>query len=236
MPRDLLTPEAPLKGDAQAILSFALSGSLGRIALVSSFGAESVVLLHMVSQLAPQTPVIFIDTLMLFPETLAYQRAVAERLQLQDLRVIQPDPEALFSADPDGLLHRADPDACCALRKTRSLTAALAGFDGWITGRKRFQGASRANMEVIERDAASGLVKVNPLADWDIARIAAYRERHTLPPHPMLARGFQSIGCTPCTSPVAPGEDPRAGRWRGHEKTECGIHIRDGRVIRGTGS
>jgi len=236
MPRDLLTPEAPLKGDAQAILNFALSGSLGRIALVSSFGAESVVLLHMVSKLAPQTPVIFIDTLMLFPETLAYQRAVAERLQLQDLRVIQPDPEALFSRDPDGLLHRTDPDACCALRKTQSLTAALDGFDGWITGRKRFQGASRADMELVERDADSGLIKVNPLADWDIARIAAYRERHALPPHPMIARGYQSIGCAPCTSPVAEGEDPRAGRWRGHEKTECGIHIRDGRVIRGTDS
>ncbi|WP_417587289.1 phosphoadenylyl-sulfate reductase [Pararhodobacter oceanensis] len=233
MPRDTSPINLTHKADAQGVLRHALSGALGRIAMVSSFGAESVVLLHMVAQIAPATPVIFIDTLMLFPETLAYQREVAERLNLSDLRIIQPDPEALFAKDPDGILHLAEPDACCDLRKTQVLDKALNGFDGWITGRKRFQGASRAGLEPYERDTATGLIKVNPLADWDIARIRAYREAHDLPPHPLVAKGFQSIGCAPCTSPVAAGEDPRAGRWRGQEKIECGIHVQDGRVIRG---
>lgn len=232
MPRDLSTLNARFASDAPGALGFALSGALGRIALVSSFGAESVVLLHMVAQIAPQTPVLFIDTLLLFPETLAYQRALAERLALQDLRVIGPDREALFAEDPDATLHHAAPDACCDLRKTRPLAGALQGFDGWISGRKRVQGGLRADLDLFERDMASGQIKVNPLAGWDARQVGAYIDRHDLPRHPLVAKGYASIGCAPCTGPVAAGEDPRAGRWRGQDKTECGIHIQDGRVIR----
>jgi phosphoadenosine phosphosulfate reductase len=232
MPRDLATLNARFGQDAETALRFSLSGALGEIALVSSFGADSVVLLHMVAQIAPQTPVLFIDTLMLFPETLAYQRTLAEKLALRDLRVIGPDREALFADDPDATLHRAAPDACCDLRKTRPLARALQGFDGWISGRKRMQGGERADLDLFERDTASGQTKVNPLASWDVRQIAAYIDRHDLPRHPLVAKGYASIGCAPCTGPVAAGEDPRAGRWRGQDKTECGIHIQDGRVIR----
>jgi len=208
--------------------------ALGKVALVSSFGADSVVLLHMVSQIAPETPVLFLDTLMLFPETLAYQRELAETLALRDLRVITPDRNALFSQDPDALLHRARPDDCCAFRKTLPLAGALEGFDGWITGRKRFQGGSRAALAAFEAEDGTGRIKLNPLADWSAQDIAAYVTRHALPRHPMVARGYPSIGCMPCTSRVETGEDIRAGRWRGHDKTECGIHVIGGRVVRGT--
>jgi phosphoadenosine phosphosulfate reductase len=113
------------------------------------------------------------------------------------------------------------------LRKTRPLERALAEFDGWITGRKRFQGGARVDLDLFEGEA-SGRIKVNPLAHWDARAVAAYLDRHALPRHPLVARGFASIGCAPCTGPVAEGEDPRAGRWRGQEKTECGIHVVDG--------
>ncbi|RMH50925.1 MAG: phosphoadenylyl-sulfate reductase [Alphaproteobacteria bacterium] len=203
----------------------------GRIALVSSFGAEAVVLLHMVSLVDRATPVLFVDTGALFPETLSYQRAVAGLLGLSDIRHLRPDPAALAVADPDGQLHRRDPDACCALRKVAPLDAALAGFDAWITGRKRFQAATRAALPFRERDEA-GRVKLNPLADWSAAELGAWRIAHGLPAHPLVERGYPSIGCAPCTSPVAEGEHPRAGRWRGRDKEECGIHIVGGRVIR----
>lgn len=231
----LTTPEGlnARFGDAgDAALRHVLSGALGTAALVSSFGAESAVLLHLVAQIAPQTPVLFIDTLLLFPETLAYQRQLSEALGLRDVRRIAPSRRALFARDPDGVLHLAEPDACCALRKTEALDAALEGIDVWITGRKRFQGGQRAALDLFEADGAR--IKLNPLAGWDAARIAGYMDRHALPRHPLVDRGYPSIGCAPCTGPVAPGEDPRAGRWRGRDKVECGIHVRDGRVIRGT--
>jgi len=197
----------------------------GGTALVSSFGADSAVLLHMVSRIAPTTPVLFLETGMLFAETLVYQRALAARLGLGDVRLIRPDPADLAAEDPDGDLNGRDPDACCALRKTRPLARALAGFEAWITGRKRAQASTRAAMPVFEVEDATGRIKVNPLADWTAERLRAYRRDHALPAHPLEARGYPSIGCAPCTTPVAPGEDPRAGRWRGKAKVECGIHF-----------
>ncbi len=232
MPRDLNRLNARYADDADGALRFALSGALGRIAMVSSFGAESAVLLNMVAAIDPATPVLFIDTLLLFPETMAYQRDLAQHLGLRDLRVIAPDRADLFAQDPDAVLHRSAPDSCCTLRKAQPLEHALQGFDGWITGRKRFQGGARVALDAFERDSDTGHLKVNPLANWDSARLGAYLDRHALPRHPLVARGFASIGCAPCTGPVAAGEDPRAGRWRGQDKTECGIHIVDGRVIR----
>ena len=200
---------------AVQVLRHALADpDLGKVALVSSFGAESVVLLHMLSVVAPDTPVLFIDTEMLFPETLAYQRQIAERLPLTDIRVIRASAEQIAARDPDGTLHQRDTDACCDLRKVVPLEAALAGFDGWITGRKRFQGGQRVELEFFEPEAP-GRLRVNPLAHWRPQDVADYMDENALPRHPLVARGYPSIGCAPCTSPVKPGEDPRAGRWRG---------------------
>ncbi|WP_343082410.1 phosphoadenylyl-sulfate reductase [Ostreiculturibacter nitratireducens] len=218
---------------ATAVLERAFSDpEVGRVALVSSFGAESVVLLHLVSVLAPATPVLFIDTEMLFPETLAYQRQIAESLPLTGIRVIRADPAARAVADPDGTLHKANPDACCALRKTEPLERALEPFDAWITGRKRFQGSTRATIDFFEAETTSR-IKVNPLAHWGREDLEDYIVNNRLPRHPLVAKGYPSIGCAPCTTPVAAGEDPRSGRWRGSEKTECGIHFINGKIVRG---
>ena len=219
---------------ATAVLYHALADpDLGRVALVSSFGAESVVLLHLVSVMAPATPVLFVDTRMLFPETLDYQRRLADRLNLQDIRVIRADATRLAEADAAGDLHARDSDACCALRKTEPLERALADFDGWITGRKRYQGATRDQVEFFEAEGDTR-IKVNPLAHWGREDLEEYMVENRLPRHPLVAKGYPSIGCAPCTSPVKPGEDPRAGRWRGSQKTECGIHFIDGKPVRTT--
>ena len=204
---------------------------VGNVALVSSFGAESVVLLHMVAVIKPETPVLFIDTEMLFPETLAYQAEVAEKLGLTNVQRISPDPADLKRYDPEGYLHLADYDTCCDIRKTRPLERALQGFDGWITGRKRFQGSTRAALDFFEEDGAHR-IKVNPLAHWTKDDVKDYMLNNRLPRHPLVAKGYPSLGCLPCTTPVKPGEDERAGRWRGTGKVECGIHIVDGKVVR----
>lgn len=202
----------------------------GNIALVSSFGAESVVLLHMVAVLNRRTPVLFIDTEMLFTDTLVYQAEVAERLDLRNLRIIRANDIA--SRDPDGTLHQRDTDACCALRKTEPLNRALDGYDGWITGRKRFQSGTRAALDFFEVDEGTSRIKVNPLAHWAPDDVRAYMDENRLPRHPLVAKGYPSIGCAPCTSPVAAGEDPRAGRWRDQTKDECGIHFVNGKMVR----
>ena len=215
------------KSDAQTVLRHVLDDvQIGKMALVSSFGAESVVLLHMVAQIDKSTPVIFLDTEMLFPETLTYQREVASALGLTDLRVISPDRNDLLTEDVDGLLHQADTDACCDLRKTRPLAKALEGFDGWITGRKQFQGGKRAKLPLFEKDGRK--IKVNPLANWSAEDLQNYIAKYNLPRHPLVAKGYPSVGCMPCTTRVSDHEDQRAGRWRNSEKTECGIHFGTG--------
>ncbi len=195
----------------------------GPLAMVSSFGAESVVLLHMVAQIDPALPVIFLDTEMLFPQTLAYQRQLAATLGLRDIRRITPDRIETLRRDPDNLLHRYDQNACCTLRKSEPLERALAGFGGWISGRKRFQGGQRRALGLLEADTKQR-IKINPLAHWGKAEISAYMAAHDLPRHPLVAQGYPSVGCMPCTTPASATEDPRAGRWRGAQKTECGIH------------
>jgi phosphoadenosine phosphosulfate reductase len=217
---------------ATDVLTHALRDpAVGRVALVSSFGAESVVLLHLLSVIRPETPVIFVDTQMLFAETLAYQEELARSLKLSDIRTVFPDPVETSVEDPDGTLHQFNTDACCALRKTQPLERALQGFDGWITGRKRYQGPTRTALEFFEAEGETRL-KINPLAHWGREDIEEYIVNNRLPRHPLVAKGYPSIGCAPCTSPVKPGEDPRAGRWRGSEKTECGIHFINGRMVR----
>jgi phosphoadenosine phosphosulfate reductase len=195
----------------------------GRTALVTSFGAESAVLLHLVAGIDPRAPVIFLETGKLFPETLAYRDLLTERLGLQDVRSVKPDAAALLAADPAGDLWRRNPDLCCRLRKVEPLARALDGFAAWINGRKRYQGADRISLPLVER--AGGRIKLNPLAHWAEDEIARYFAAHRLPRHPLEAQGYRSVGCAPCTTQAAPGEGARAGRWRGSEKTECGIHF-----------
>ena len=212
------------KSDAQTILRHSLDDlHIGKVALVSSFGAESVVLLHMTAQIDPGTPVIFLDTEMLFEETLTYQHDVAQFLGLSDVRVITPDRNAVLQHDVDGLLHQADVNACCNLRKVQPLETALAEFDGWITGRKQFQNGSRAQLPHFEKQGRR--IKINPLANWGPDDLRAYMDAYDLPRHPLVAQGYPSVGCWPCTTRVAAHENSRAGRWRETSKTECGIHF-----------
>jgi phosphoadenosine phosphosulfate reductase len=196
----------------------------GKIALVSSFGTESAILLNMIAQIDKATPVIFLDTGKLFPETLAYRDALVASLGLTDVRAIKPSGKQLAAYDPDGRLWQRDPDLCCAIRKTNPLDGALEGFEAWITGRKRSQGGTRAHMNMVEA-GPDGRVTVNPLAFWSDAQLEAYFEAHDLPRHPLQSEGYASIGCATCTQRVQAGEDKRAGRWAGLDKTECGIHM-----------
>jgi phosphoadenosine phosphosulfate reductase len=193
----------------------------GELALVSSFGAESASLLHMIARVDRRLPVIFIDTDKHFPQTLDYRDALVARLKLTDVRIAHPDKNEVAAEDPKGDLWRANPDACCTLRKVRPNERALKGFAAWISGRKRHHGGVRANLPPVEHDGAR--FKLNPLASWTPREINAYMKAHDLPPHPLVAQGFPSIGCWPCTSPTE-GTDARAGRWAGSGKTECGIH------------
>lgn len=195
---------------------------LGRIALSSSFGAEAAVLLDLVAQVDPATPVIFIDTGKLFEETYNYLALLSDHLGLTDVRSISPDLARLQESDPNGNLWESDPDACCHIRKVEPLERALTGFDAWITGRKQYHGDLRLTLEPIE--AVDGFIKINPLVNWSHEKIQTVLSERKLPPHPLVARGYPSIGCYHCTREVAEGEDLRAGRWAGEEKTECGIH------------
>ncbi len=214
---------------ATEVLQYALSLPT-KIALVSSFGAESVVLLHMAAVIDQSTPVLFIDTQMLFTETLVYQQDLTERLGLRNLHIIRAADTA--TQDPQNRLHEHAPNACCNLRKNAPLQAALTGYDGWITGRKRFQSGTRSALAFFEIDPQANRLKINPLAHWTPADVADYIAENRLPRHPMVARGYPSIGCIPCTTPVANGEDPRAGRWRDSDKDECGLHLVNGKLTR----
>lgn len=198
---------------------------VGDIALVSSFGAESAALLHLVSRIDASIPVLFLDTGKHFPETLAYRDELTDRFGLNRVD-LYPDLADLEARDNTGLRWSYDPDGCCELRKVKPLENALARFDASLTGRKAFQSSTRANLPRFEVDTADaqGRLKINPLIDWDAQRIAAYFEEHDLPRHPLIERGFASIGCSPCTRAIKPGEDPRSGRWAGWDKVECGIH------------
>jgi phosphoadenosine phosphosulfate reductase len=193
-----------------------------RLALVSSFGAESAVLLHLAAQVDRTMPVLFLDTGMLFGQTLDHRRNLAARLGLTDVRDLRPRFEDLALADPGADLWRTDTDACCRVRKVLPLDRALHGFDAWLTGRKRFHGGDRLRLPVAE--SSEGKIKLNPLVNWSKADLDAYAARHELPPHPLVAAGFPSVGCWPCTQPASDDEDVRAGRWAGSQKTECGIH------------
>jgi phosphoadenosine phosphosulfate reductase len=193
-----------------------------RLAVVSSFGTESAALLKVMADVDPAIPVIFLDTGWLFEETLAYRDTLIAALGLRDVRSIKPLEKTLDQADPERDLWFSDPDACCRIRKVEPLARALQPFDAWINGRKRFQGGARAAIAVVEEDGMR--LKFNPFANVSRETIAAIYAEAKLPPHPLAASGYLSVGCMPCTSRTQPDEDVRAGRWRGRPKTECGIH------------
>jgi phosphoadenosine phosphosulfate reductase len=193
-----------------------------QLALVSSFGTESAALLKVMADVDPAIPVIFLDTGWLFEETLAYRDTLIAALGLRDVRSIKPLAEALSRQDPDRELWFTDPDACCRIRKVEPLARALKPFSAWINGRKRFQGGARAEIPVVEDDGDK--LKFNPFANVSREEIEAIYKLAKLPPHPLVASGYLSVGCMPCSSRTAPDEDARAGRWRGKGKTECGIH------------
>ncbi|MDO8322543.1 MAG: phosphoadenylyl-sulfate reductase [Phenylobacterium sp.] len=223
-------PQIALRLDAElrhahpaTVLESAVETFGDKLALVSSFGAESAVLLHMVSRIKRDMPIMFLDTGMLFGQTLDYRRNLAAKLGLTEVRDLRPIYTDLATVDPKANLWQTDTDACCNIRKVIPLDAALKDFDAWITGRKRFHGGDRLSLPVVEQ--ADGQVKFNPLANWGKTELDAYMAEHDLPAHPLVAQGFPSIGCWPCTKPVEEGEDVRAGRWAGSEKTECGIHV-----------
>ncbi|BCH28642.1 phosphoadenosine phosphosulfate reductase [Mesorhizobium sp. L-8-10] len=201
----------------------ALHDFAGGIVAVSSFGADSAVLLHMIAEVDRGLPVIFLDTGKHFGETLEYRDALIADLGLTDIRVVTPDEAALDRDDPDGTLHGRDTEACCAIRKVEPMARGVEPFRAWFTGRKRFQAATRAALPVFE--SVGIRTRINPLARWTTADLADYMRRHALRENPLVAYGYLSIGCFPCTQPVKPGEDARSGRWAGQAKTECGIHL-----------
>ena len=211
-----LAPMAVVEKAARALFA-------GEIAAVSSFGADSAVLLHMLAAVDPAVPVLFLDTGKHFSETIAYRDLLADDLGVADLRVITPRDDLLAAGDPDGTLHRRDTDACCDIRKVEPMARAVAPFAAWLTGRKRFQASSRAGLPVFE--AVGTRIRINPLASWTTHDLAAYMRANGLRENPLTAYGYLSIGCFPCTQPVKPGEDARSGRWAGSAKTECGIHL-----------
>ena len=193
------------------------------VTAVSSFGADSAVLLHMIAKAKPDLPVAFLDTGHHFGETIGYRDDLAADLGLTNLQVIHPNASQLALRDPANDLHGRDTEACCAIRKVEPMARAVAPYEAWFTGRKRFQAQTRAALAVFE--AVGGRIRINPLAHMDADAIRAYAERHRLRENPLVAFGYLSIGCFPCTRPVQPGEDARAGRWAGQSKTECGIHL-----------
>ena len=208
---------------AHELLEHAINNEFsGRIALVSSFGAESAALLHMVSQIDTAVPIIFLDTQKHFAQTLSYRTKLAAKFGLTNVINVQPKADAVSVRDADGSLWKNDPDGCCTLRKVEPLADILSEFDAWITGRKQFHGGGRVNLPAFE--ATQSHIKVNPLIHWSKDDVTGYAQKHNLPAHPLVAQGYPSIGCWPCTHPVASDDDVRAGRWRGAAKTECGIH------------
>lgn len=214
-----------LYGDASAaeIVVASVQEFGGALAAVSSFGADSSALLHLIAKVQPSLPVLFLQTNKHFPATLRYKMQLTEELGLSDVRDLLPDAALLKKHDPLGALCLTDKDQCCDLRKVQPLAQAILPFQAWLTGRKQFQAATRQNLSAFE--AVGQHIRINPLRNWSAEQLEAYRETHYLPPHPLVEQGYRSIGCMPCTRAVSNEEDQRAGRWSGSGKTECGIHL-----------
>ncbi len=211
----------------QDVLAAVLERHAPKIVVACSFGAEDVVLVDMVHRINPSVPLFYLDTDFLFPETYATRDRMIQQYDLKPAQVLQVKslltPERQAEQYGDALWAK-EPDRCCRLRKVEPLTRVLKGFDAWITGIRRDQAPSRANAGLIEWDQKFELVKVNPLARWSWADVWTYIRVYEVPYNPLHDQHYPSIGCTHCTAPVAPGDDPRAGRWKNFAKTECGLH------------
>lgn len=211
----------------QDVLKDTIKRFAPKIVVACSFGAEDVVLVDMVHRIDPTIPLFYLDTDFLFPETYATRDRIIQQYALQPTQVIQV--QSLLTPDQQAAQHGAalwstEPDRCCQLRKVEPLTRVLKGYEAWITGIRRDQSPTRANAGLIEWDSKFQLVKVNPLARWTWADVWTYIKVYEVPYNPLHDQNYPSIGCTHCTAPVAPGEDPRAGRWKTFTKTECGLH------------
>jgi phosphoadenosine phosphosulfate reductase len=217
--------------NAERVLEWAAKRFAPRLALATGFGPEGLVLLDIVATRGLAVDVFTLDTGLFFPETYALWHALEARYGRR-IRAVRPALSVEQQAASEGeALWRRDPDRCCWLRKVVPLQRALAGHDAWLAAIRRDQTRVRAAARVVERDLRHGLVKVNPLLRWSSADVWSYLRRRQVPTNPLHERGYPSLGCWPCTSRVAAGEDARAGRWRGREKTECGLHTRsDARV------
>lgn len=208
---------------AQEILRVAIKEAFaGSIAVMSSFGTEAAISLHLVAQQDRATPVLFLDTAKHFAPTLTYRDELVERLGLTDVRVLEPTRADIRANDPKGDLWRTNPDLCCDFRKVRPLAEVSGDFRAIITGRKRFHGADRMRLPIF--DEVNGQIRVNPLANWSAEQLNGYFIANGLQRHPLMEAGYSSIGCYTCTEPNT-GSDVRGGRWAGAEKRECGIHL-----------
>lgn len=217
-----LEGEAPL-----AVLAWA-AARFGRVGFATGFGPEGCVLIDLIGRHQLPIEVFTLDTGLLFAETYALWRRLEARYRLT-IRAVRPARTVEEqAADRGDALWLRDPDACCRLRKVEPLAAAAVGLDAWVSAIRRDQTGDRAGARVVERDHRFGLPKVNPLAAWATDDVWRHLRAHDVPTNPLHAQGYPSIGCAPCTTPVAPGEDPRAGRWRGRGKDECGLHRRPG--------
>jgi phosphoadenosine phosphosulfate reductase len=211
----------------QDLLAAAIERYMPKIVLACSFGAEDVVLVDMMHRINPSVPLFYLDTEFLFPETYATRDRMIERYQLKPAQVIQvkslltPEQQAGQYGEA---LWVSDPDRCCQVRKVEPLTRVLKDFDAWITGIRRDQAPTRANAKMIEWDERFQLAKVNPLVKWSWSDVWTYITVYEVPYNPLHDRNYPSIGCTHCTKPVMPGQDPRSGRWQGSAKIECGLH------------
>ena len=214
---------------AEQALVRAIDDYKGDLVLASSMGVDSAVLLHMIAKIDKDLPIVFLDTGKHFRETLQYRDRLVDQLGLTNLINVMPDLAELKDEDPSGDLNGINPDACCDLRKVRPLGRTIEKYAARITGRKRFQTPDRRTMPILETDGVQA--KVNPLAYWSAKDVTGYMRKYDLPPHPLLALGFLSIGCQPCTTRVTGDEDARAGRWRNTDKKECGIHFVDGKWV-----
>ena len=206
------------------LLAWASDRFAGRVVLTCSWQRQSSVLVHMVATMGLPVRIVELDTGLLFPETYATRDALVERYGITVERIDPVRTVDEQEADEGPRLWERDPDRCCALRKVEPLERSLVGMDGWITGIRRAQGVTRQGAKKLELDAGRGIVKIQPLVDWDDERVQGYLFAHDIPYNPLHDQGYPSIGCVPCTRAITPGEDPRAGRWAGTDKTECGLH------------
>ncbi|MBI3999566.1 MAG: phosphoadenylyl-sulfate reductase [Candidatus Omnitrophica bacterium] len=213
------------KTQPEEIIRWAIEEFRPKIALSSSFQTESVVLLHMVSEIDPQIKIFFLETGWHFKETLGFKNEILKQLGLTNVIDLKADSKKreAFNTKTGGKPYEVDPDYCCQINKVEPLDQALKGLHAWISGIRRSQSKTRRDIRIVE-EYHGGIFKINPLANVTSGDLWWYLKEHDLPKHPLFDKGYLSIGCWPCTKPVQPGDDERSGRWAGREKTECGIH------------